>query len=102
MVGWPIATYIGAVFVTLQAYFFVFAKTMQNLDIDPNVFIYSFDMSSLFTNVPVDETIKIYLEALYDQSDSQPVIPKDVFVELMNATSSVELASIICTSKQTE
>ena len=38
---------------------FTFAKTMQNLDIDPNVFMCSFDVSSLFTNVPLDETIKI-------------------------------------------
>ena len=47
---------------------FTFAKTMQNLDIDPNVFMCSFDVSSLFTNVLVDETIKICSEALYDQS----------------------------------
>ena len=36
---------------------FTFAKTMQNLDIGPNVFVCSFDVSSLFTNVPLDETI---------------------------------------------
>ena len=46
---------------------FTFAKTMQNLGIDPNVLMCSFDMSSLFTNVPLDETIKICSEALYDQ-----------------------------------
>ena len=72
---------------------FTFAKTMQNLDIDPNVFMCSFDVSSLFTNVPLDETIKICSEALYDQSNSRPVIPKDVFVELMkSATFSVEFS----------
>ena len=72
---------------------FTFAKTMQNLDIDPNVFICLFDVSSLFTNVPLDKTIKICSEALYDQSNSRPVIPKDVFVELMkSATSSVEFS----------
>ena len=43
---------------------FVFVKTMQNIDVDPNVFMCSFDMSSLFTNVPLDETIKICSEAL--------------------------------------
>ena len=47
---------------------FTFAKTMQNLDIDPNVFMCSFDVTSLFTNVPLDETIKICSEALDDQS----------------------------------
>ena len=33
---------------------FTFAKTMQNLDIDPNVFMCSFDVSSLLTSVPLD------------------------------------------------
>ena len=42
---------------------------------------------------PLDETIKICSDALYDNSDLQPLIPKDVFVELMkNATSSVEFS----------
>ena len=82
---------------------FTFAKTMQNLDIDPNVFMCSFDVSSLFTNVPLDETIKICSEALYDQSNSRPVIPKDVFVELMkSATSSVEFSFNSTMYKQTD
>ena len=67
-------------------------KTMQNLDISSNVFIIFFDASSLLTNVALDETIRICLEAFYDKSDSQPVISKKVFVELMSATSSVELS----------
>ena len=45
---------------------FMFAKTMQNFDIDSNVFMCSFDVSSLFTNIPLDKTIKIFSEALYD------------------------------------
>ena len=82
---------------------FAFAKTMQNLEIDPNVFICSFDVSSLFTNVPLDETIKICSEVLYDESDSQPIIPKDVFVELVkNATSSVEFSFNNTMYKQTD
>ena len=82
---------------------FTFAKTMQNLDIDPNVFMCSFDVSSLFTNVPLDETIKICSEAFYDQSNSPPVIPKDVFVELMKrASSSVEFSFNNTMYKQTD
>ena len=54
---------------------------MQNLDIDPNVFMYSFDVTSLFTDVPLDETIKICSDAFYNDSDLQLLIPKDVFVE---------------------
>ena len=66
---------------------------MQNLDIELNVFMCSFDVSSLFTNVPLDETIKICSEALYNQSNFRPVLPKDVFVELMKrVTSSVEFS----------
>ena len=81
---------------------FTFAKTMQNLDIDSNVFMCSFDVSSLFTNVPLDETIKICSEALYSDSDLQPVIPKDVFVELIrSATFSVEFSFNITVYKQT-
>ena len=57
------------------------------------MFSCSFDVTSLFTYVPLDETIKICSEALCDQSNSQPVIPKNVFVELMeSATSSVEFS----------
>ena len=82
---------------------FTFAKTMQNLDIDPNAFMCSFDLSSLFTNVPLDEPIKICSNALYDDSDLQPVIPKDAFVELMkSATSSVEFSFNNTMYKQTD
>ena len=69
---------------------FTFAKTMQNPDIDPNVFMWLFDESNVFTNVLLDETIK---EPFCYKSDSQPLIPKKVLVELMkNATSSVEFS----------
>ena len=82
---------------------FTFAKTMQNLDIDPNVFMCSFDVFSLFTNVPLDETIKICSDALYDDSDLQPLISKDVFVELMkSAISSVKLSFNNTVYKQTD
>ena len=74
---------------------------MQNLDINPNAFMYSFDVSSLFTNVSLDETIKICLEVLYD--NSQQVIPKDMFVELMkSATFSVEFRFNNSMHKQTD
>ena len=53
----------------------------------------SFDVSSLFTNVPLDETIAICADTLYNIPDSQPCIPKEVFVELLHsATSAVEFS----------
>ena len=76
---------------------------MKNLYIDPNVFMCSFDVSSLLTNVPLDETIKNCSEVLYDESDSQPVIPKGVFVKLMkSAKSSVEFSLNNTRYKQTD
>ena len=82
---------------------FTFAKTIQNLDIDPNVFMCFFDESSLFTYVPLHKTIKICLNALYDDSNLQPLIPRNVFVELMkSATSSVEFSFNNTMYKQTD
>ena len=82
---------------------FTFAKTMHNLDIDPIVFMCSFDVSSLLTNVPLHKTIKICSCALYDDSNLQPLIPRDVFVELMkSATSSVEFSFNNTMYKQTD
>ena len=37
---------------------FTFAKIMQNLDSGPNVFMCPFEEYGLFTNVPLDQTIK--------------------------------------------
>ena len=37
---------------------FTFAKILQNLDIHPDVFMCFFDVSSLFTNIYFDKTIK--------------------------------------------
>ena len=62
---------------------------MHNLDSGPNVFMCSSDVSSLFTNVSLDETIKICSEALYDESDFQPIIPKYMFVELIKSAVSL-------------
>ena len=45
---------------------FTFANFIQNYNIDPTFsFLCSFDISSLFTNVPLDETIGICADALY-------------------------------------
>ena len=72
---------------------FTFADYIRKLDGQTGSFMCSFSVSSLCTNVPLDETIKICVDALYDNLESQPCIPKEVFVELMHsATSTVELS----------
>ena len=64
----------------------------------------SFDISSLFTNVPLEETINICADALYcNDSDAQPLISKAVFIELMkSATSGVEFNFNDIMYKQTD
>ena len=82
---------------------FTFLRPLNSLDIDPNVFMCSYDVSSLFINVLLDETIKICSEAVYDKCDSQPAIPTEVLVELTkSATSSVEFSLNNATYKQTD
>ena len=52
-----------------------------------------FDVSSLFANVPLDEITAICAGTPYNIPDSQPCIPKEVFVELLHsATSTVEFS----------
>ena len=48
-------------------------------------FLCSFDIKSLFTNVPLDETIRICADALYDgvTSPFSPPFPRKIFIELM-------------------
>ena len=73
---------------------FTFAEFMQNLNIkDETSFMCSFDISSLFTNVPLNETIKICADALYRSELNSPPFPEEVFIELMEtATRSVEFS----------
>ena len=54
-------------------------------------FLCSFDIFSLFTNIPFGETIQICADSLYNSNLTPPIMDKDVFIELMNiATTSVE------------
>ena len=53
----------------------------------------SFDIKSLFTNVPVDETITICLNELYNSDLTPPKIPKDICFSLLNmAVKNVEFS----------
>ena len=67
---------------------------IQQLKVNSNDSILcSFDICSLFTNVPLAETIEICTKTLYDGHLPTPVIPKHVFIEQMKtATTSVEFS----------
>ena len=73
---------------------FTFVNEVKNFTFSPSsVFLCSFDISSLFTNVPLAETINICADALYSDESMTPSFPRSVFVELMQlATSSVEFS----------
>ena len=43
----------------------------------------SFDVKSLFTNVPLDETISIVLRKIYDEGKIETNIPRNVMKELL-------------------
>ena len=70
---------------------FTFADKVKTFNFPPSVFLCFYDVCSLFTNVPLAETIEICADALYDGKLTPPPFPRAVFVELMQtATSFVE------------
>ena len=83
---------------------FTFAQTMQDLRLEgKDVYLCSFDISSLFTNLPLKETIGICAEALYKDPSSTSPIPQAVFIALMeSAKSSVEFSFNGTMYKQTD
>ena len=61
-----------------------FANFIQNYNLEPaKTFLCSFDISSLFTNVPLDETIGLCADALYRGHFDCSPFPEDIFKELM-------------------
>ena len=50
---------------------------------DPNLYMASLDVDSLFTNIPLDETIDICIDSLYKDDENSPKIRKDVFRNLL-------------------
>ena len=62
---------------------FIF-KTVEICEQDPILYMASLDVDFLFTNIPLDETIDICVDSLYNDNDNTPKIPKDVFCNLLN------------------
>ena len=70
-----------------------FAEKVKTFNFPPSVFLCFYDVCSLFTNVPLAETIEICADALYNGELTQSPFSRAVFVELMQtATSSVEFS----------
>ena len=63
---------------------------IQQIEVNSNDSILcSFDICSLFNNVPLAETIEICTETLCDSYLPTPVIPEHVFIELMKTTTTL-------------
>ena len=55
----------------------------------------SLDEDSIFTNIPIEETIDICKESIYDQNDSVEVVNKSEFKELLSLVIK-ELNEFLC------
>ena len=70
---------------------FTFAKTIQELTAHSHqTFLCSFNNSSLFTNIPLRETIQIFADSLYESNLTPPIMDKNVFIELSPAVHLVQ------------
>ena len=61
---------------------FLFAKEI--VEQDSNFYMGSLDVDSLFTNIPLEETINSCTELIYDQNDSIEGLNKSEFKELLS------------------
>ena len=50
---------------------------------NPNLYMASLDVDSLFTNISLDKTIDICIDSLYNDKENTSKIPKDVFRNLL-------------------
>ena len=60
-----------------------FTKRVKKMTIPPEHKMVSFDVVSLFTNVPLDETIDIITKRIYDKKEINTDIPKKEMRELL-------------------
>ena len=66
---------------------FLYAELIRQFDPKSDQsFLCSFDICSLFSNVPLDETVRICADTLYSGKFISPDFPKAVFIELMQMT----------------
>ena len=60
-----------------------FIKTLKKQKIPPGYQMVSFDVVSLFTNVPLEETINIIIKRIYHKNEISTNIPKQEMKELL-------------------
>ena len=63
-----------------------FLDRINNFQFDTNQKLISFDVLSLFTNVPLEETMELITKSSCDskhQDDRKQIIPRDIFIKLL-------------------
>ena len=68
-----------------------FSFSEELLTFDSNLVMASFDIESLFTNVPLKETIDVCVDILFSNTTNIDGIKKDYFHELLNICMSESL-----------
>ena len=63
------------------------ADQLSSIVLDDDKEIVSFDVVSLYTNVPVDEAIEVCVKFLYDGTLKNPPIDKNMFTKLLTVCS---------------
>ena len=58
---------------------FTFADKVRTFSFPPSVFLCSYDVCSVFTNVPLAETNEICTDALYNGEPTPPPFPRAIF-----------------------
>ena len=56
---------------------------------DPNLYMASLDVDSLFTNISMNEIIDVGTDSLYKDDENTPKIPEDIFRNLPNMATMV-------------
>ena len=57
-------------------------QKLKNTSLSPDECLISFDVTSLYTNVPVNEAIEVCADLLYKQIDMRQVCDKETFITL--------------------
>ena len=63
------------------------ADKLSDISLPDNTEMISFDVVSLYTNVPVDEAIQVCSNLLYDGNFKKPPIDESTFIELLTICS---------------
>ena len=63
------------------------SSTLKDIQLEDDEEIVSFDVSSLYTNVPVMEAINVCADLLYNGQNEKPPVDKQTFIELAKLSS---------------